>query len=139
MSGGNDKPFAQEGYDFMAAVFEVHKALGAGLSEEIYQESLQIELGLRGIPFDEKRELRVFYKGHELEKTYIPDLIVFRRIVVELKSVSRLAPEHEAQLMNYRRITRQPVGYFVNFAPMQKVEWKRFICSEYLQSAEMRS
>jgi len=136
MSGGNDKPFAQEGYDFMAAVFEVHKVLGGGLGEEIYQQSLQVELGLRGIPYDKKHELLVYYKGHQLEKKYIPDLYVFDRIVVELKSVSAVAPEHEAQLINYMRITRRPVGYLVNFGPMKRVEWKRFVCSEYLESTE---
>ena len=136
MSGGNDKPFAQEGYDFMAAVFEVHKVLGGGLGEEIYQQSLQVELGLRGITYDKKQELLVYYKGHQLEKKYIPDLYVFDRIVVELKSVSGLAPEHEAQLINYMRITRRPVGYLVNFGPMKKVEWRRFVCSEYLESTE---
>jgi GxxExxY protein len=130
--GTDDKPFAQEGYDLMAAAFEVHKVLGGGLLEEIYQESLEIELQLRTIPFTAKRELEVFYKDRILKKKYVPDLIVFGGIIVELKSVSKLAPEHEAQLLNYMRVTRTPVGYLINFGPMGKLEWKRFILSEFL-------
>ena len=128
----DDKPLAKEGYALMGAAFEVHRELGGGLAEEIYQQSLQIELGIRGIPFRAKQELVAFYKGVALEKKYVPDLYVFDKIVVELKSVSALAPEHEAQLMNYMRITRHPVGYLINFAPIQKVEWSRFVLSEYV-------
>ena len=76
--------------------------------------------------------MHVYYKGQLLDKKYIPDLIVHDRIMVELKSVSRLAPEHEAQLLNYMRVTRQPVGYLINFGPVGKLEWKRFILSEFL-------
>ena len=107
---GGDQPFAQEGYDLMGAAFEVHNVQGGGLSEEIYQQSLEVELELRGIPFRSKQELTVFYKQKPLERKYIPDLFVFERIVVELKAVSDLCAEHEAQLMNYMRITQQPVG-----------------------------
>ncbi len=127
----NEKPFAKEGYDFMAAVFEVHREQGGGLSEEIYQESLQIELLLLGIPFNPKQELIDFYKGRPLKHRYIPDLVVCERIVVELKSVSSLTPEQEGQLMNYMRITRHPVGYLINFGPIGKVERKRFVISEF--------
>ena len=130
--GKDDKPLAKEGYELMAAAFEVHNVQGGGLVEEIYQESLEIELQLRGIPYRDKQELQVFYKGRLLKKRYIPDLVVFGRIVVELKSVSALAPEHEAQLMNYMRITRQPIGYLINFGPIGKLEWKRFVLSEFL-------
>jgi len=130
----HDKPFAEEGYELMAAAFEVHNIQGGGLLEEIYQESLEIELELRNVPYQRKAELRVFYKDRPLKKTYIPDLLVFDRIVVELKSVSRLIPEHEAQLLNYMRITHHPVGYLINFAPLGKLEWKRFVLSEFLEN-----
>jgi len=125
-------PFAQVGYDFMGACFEVHRVLGGGLLEEIYQESLELELVLRGIPFVSKEELAVFYKGRQLKKRYIPDFVVAKHVIIEIKAVSALSPEHEAQLFNYTRITHQPVGYLVNFAPIQKVEWKRLVISEYV-------
>lgn len=124
-------PFAQEGFDLMAAAFEVHNQQGGGLVEEIYQESLEIELQLRGIVFSSKPELLVFYKGRTLKRRFVPDLVVLDRLVVELKSVKLLLPEHEAQLMNYMRITRQPVGYLINFGPIGKVEWKRFVLSQF--------
>ena len=119
--------FAQEGYDLMAAAFAVHNETGGGLLEEIYQESLELELGMRGIPFKAKQELAVFYKGRELKKRYIPDLYVFDGSIAELKAVSALLPEHEAQLINYMRLAKQPVGYLINFGPIKGVEWKRFV------------
>lgn len=125
------QPFAQKGYDLMGAAFEVHKQLGGGLLEEIYQESFEWELSLREIPFKSKQELAVFYKTHELKKRYIPDLFVYECIVVELKAVSILSPEHEGQLLNYMRIAKQPVGYLINFAPLEKLQWKRFILSQF--------
>jgi GxxExxY protein len=122
----------QEGYDLMGAVFEVFKELGHGLSEEIYQESLELELGWRKLPFTSKEELAVFYKGHQLNKTYIPDLLIHSEIVTELKAVKKLLPEHEQQLLNYMRITRKAIGYLVNFGSPKSVEWKRYILSEYI-------
>lgn len=130
--GKSNEPFADEGFRLMGAAFEVHNVLGGGLAEEIYQESLEIELGLRSIPFRRKQELRVFYKENELRHRYIPDLIVFESVVVELKAVSALTPEHEGQLLNYMRITRSPVGYLINFGPLGKLQYKRFILSEFL-------
>lgn len=126
-----NQPFAQFGYDLMGACFEVHRELGGGMLEEIYQESLERELSMRGIPFLPKQELILFYKEHQLDKRYIPDLLVADHVLVELKSVNALLPDHEAQLFNYMRITRQPVGYLINFGPMDKVEWKRFVISQY--------
>jgi GxxExxY protein len=134
----SEKPLAKEGYELMAAAFEVHRELGGGLSEELYQESLEAELELRGIPFQAKQEIRAYYKGRELKKRYIPDLFVFERIVVELNAVSALLPDHEAQLLNYMRITRSPVGYLINFGPQGKVEWKRFVLSEFCGTADDR-
>ena len=128
----SDQPFAQEGYQLMGAAFEVHNVQGGGLLEEIYQQSLEIELELRHIPFRQKQELTVYYKERQLERKYIPDLFVFEQIVVELKAVSALRPEHKAQLINYMRITKQPIGYLINFGPIGKLEYKRFILSEFL-------
>jgi len=124
--------YKEEGYKMMGAAFEVYNEQGYGLAEEIYQESLEIELELRGIAFRSKQELTCFYKGRELKKHYVPDLYVFNCLVVELKAVSQLLPEHEAQLINYMRITRQPVGYLINFGHKDTLEWKRIILSELI-------
>ena len=124
--------YKDEGYKLMGAAFEVYNDRCYGLGEEIYQECLEIELGLRGIPFKAKQELACHYKGRELKKRYVPDLFVFDCLVVELKSVGQLLPEHEAQLMNYMRITKQPVGYLINFGHKDVLEWKRIILSEFI-------
>lgn len=122
--------FEDEGYRLMGAAFEVYNQLGYGMAEEIYQQSLEIELSLRGIPFHSKRELDVFYKDKRLDTHYRPDLLVFNAIVVELKAISALVSEHEAQLFNYMRIARQQVGYLLNFGKKGELEWKRFILTD---------
>ncbi len=120
----------EEGYSLMGAAFEVYNQLGYGLAEEVYQQSLEIELGLRNIPFLTKRELGVFYKDRELETKYKPDLFVFNAIVVEIKAVAELISDHEAQLLNYLRIARQPIGYLINFGRKSELQWKRFVVSD---------
>jgi len=114
----------------MAAAFEVYNEIGYGMAEEIYQQSLEIELSLRQVPFLTKQELEVYYKGHKLTTCDKPDLLVFGGIVVELKAVSELLPEHEAQLFNYMRVSRIAVGYLVNFGHKGDLQWKRFILSD---------
>ena len=100
--------------------------------EQIYQESFELELGFRSIDFIAKGELKLFYKGHLLEKMYYPDLLISNEIITELKSVKALNSEHERQLLNYMRITRKAVGYLVNFGPLDKLEWKRYMLREYI-------
>ena len=126
--------FRDEGYKLMGAAFEVYNQLGYGMAEEVYQQSLEIELALCGIPFRSKDELTMFYKGRTLAAHYKPDLIVFGGIVVELKAVAEPISDHEAQLFNYMRIARQAVGYLINFGRKGELEWKRFILSDLHQS-----
>ncbi len=128
--------FQEEGYKLMGAAFEVYNQLGYGMAEEVYQQSLEIELALRGIPFKSKDQLTVFYKGQALETRYKPDLVAFGGIVVELKAVAELISEHEAQLFNYMRVARQSVGYLVNFGHKGELEWKRFILSDLHEKSE---
>ena len=124
--------YKDEGYKLMGAAFEVYNDRGYGMAEEIYQECLEIELELRGIVFVPKLELVSFYKERALKKRYVPDLFVAECLVVELKAVTQLTTEHEAQLINYLRITRQPVGYLINFGHKDTLEWKRVIFSEFM-------
>lgn len=127
-------PWSQVGHALMACCFEVHNNLGGGLLEEIYQESLEIELSEHGLPYVSKPLLDCFYKSQALQKKYVPDLLLHGRIVVELKAASQLATEHEAQLINYMRLSRSCVGYLVNFGPIGRLEWKRRILSEFIRS-----
>lgn len=122
--------FQEEGYRLMGAAFEVYNYLGYGMAEEVYQQSLEIELRLQKIPFLSKQQLLVFYKDQQLQTQYNPDLFVYNGIVAELKAVSELTLDHEAQLFNYMRIARQPVGYLLNFGRRGGLEWKRFILSD---------
>lgn len=123
-------PLTEEGYQLMGAAFEVYNTVGYGMAEEVYQECLEIELGLREIPFLAKHQLSLSYKNKKLIKRYIPDLFAFSAIVVEFKSAKELLSEHEAQLFNYMRIARQPVGYLINFGHKGTLEWKRFVLSD---------
>jgi GxxExxY protein len=120
----------EAGYQLMGAAFEVYNQLGYGLAEEVYQQCLEIELELRGIQFLTKHELALVYKGREIEKKYVPDLFVANCLVVELKAHKDLIAEHEAQLFNYMRISRQPIGYLLNFGAKEKLQWKRFILTD---------
>lgn len=118
----------------MGAAFEVYNQQGYGLAEEVYQECLEIELELRGLKYQPKQDLRCFYKGRELKRRYVPDLFVLDCLVVELKAVTQLVSEHEAQLFNYMRIARRPVGYLVNFGHKDTLEWRRLILSESISA-----
>ena|SRR5688572_20923945 len=117
----------------MGAAFEVYNDRRYGMAEEVYQESLEIELEIREIPYTAKQELSCYYKGRELKRRYVPDLFVFGSLVVELKAVTQLTSEHEAQLINYLRLTKRPVGYLINFGHKDTLEWKRMIFSEFIQ------
>ncbi len=119
--------YENEGYRFMGAAFEVYNQLGYGMAEEVYQQCLEIELKLRGIPFVTKHELTLAYKGRQIAKRYVPDLMVDGAVVVELKATKDLIPDHEAQLFNYMRIARQPVGYLLNFGFKDELQWNRFV------------
>ena len=129
--------FKEQGYALMGAAFEVYNESGYGMAEEVYQESLEIELALRQLPFQSKPNLPVFYKQQRLETHYKPDLFVYGGIVVELKAVTELTSEHEAQLFNYLRIARQSVGYLINFGHKGELQWKRFIVSDLHQRSKV--
>ena len=113
--------YPDECYAIRGAIYEVYRELGNGFKEEVYQQCLEREFAARRIPFDAKRELRIFYKGEPIDKTYIPDFLCFEKIIVEIKAVEALAQEHRAQLMNYLRLTKCRLGLLVNFASYPKV------------------
>ncbi|MCY2975029.1 MAG: GxxExxY protein [Planctomycetota bacterium] len=120
----------QEGYDFMGAAFEVYNELGYGLAEEIYQQSLEVELVIRGYTFISQAEIDVYYKQQVLKVKYRPDLVVFGQIAVELKATKEICPDHEAQLFNYMRVSKKRVGYLVNFGQATGLQWKRFMLDD---------
>ena len=101
-------------YKIIGAAMTVHSELNWGLLEPVYQEALHLELLDRGIDNIREQEVPVYYKEHLLEKKYRMDIVV-GNIIVELKSVTKLVPAHRAQLCNYLRLTRKPLGLLINF------------------------
>jgi GxxExxY protein len=93
----------------------VHRELHGGLLEEVYQEALAIEFDEKDFNYEREKLIEIFYKGQKLKKFYKADFLCFNKIVVELKSVERLIPEHRAQLINYLRLSNKPVGLLINF------------------------
>lgn len=122
----NDLLFKDEVYAIQGAIYEVYKILGNAYKEEVYQQCLERELQLRGIPFDSKKELKIFYKGEPIDKTYIPDLWCYGKIIVELKAVREFTGEHFAQIDNYLKLTGCKLGLLVNFGSYPKVTIKRW-------------
>jgi GxxExxY protein len=119
--------FEQAGYDLIAAAIAVYNGMGQGFLEEVYQECLEIELQKRKIPFIRQPCLNVYYKGMKLDKFYRPDLYVCDGIVAELKAIKVLTALEEAQLFNYMKAARKPVGYLLNFGNKERLDWKRRI------------
>ncbi len=101
-------------YDVVGVAMEVHKTLGRGMAEQIYQEAFAIEMRLRGWEFEREKELKLSYKGHWLEKSYIADFY-YKGIIVEFKAVDEICAEHRAQLLNYLRIAQKERGILFNF------------------------
>ena len=110
----NPKNYKDIVYKIIGAAMDVHGELNWGLLEPVYNEALHLELLDRGIENEREKPLLCFYKHHQLEKHYQMDLIV-GDIIVELKSVSELVPAHRAQLFNYLRLTKKPIGLLINF------------------------
>ena len=117
--------YRDESYRIMGACFEVYKEKGSGFVESVYQECLEIELGLRSIPFKAQQELALTYKGCPLKSKFKPDFICYDKIVVELKALSALVNEHRAQVQNYLRATGLKLGLLVNYGHYPKVEYER--------------
>lgn len=99
----------------IGAAIEVHRNLGPGLLESIYESCLAHELTLRGVEFARQLSMPVNYKGHELGIGFRLDLLVDKRVIVELKLIDRLLPIHEAQLMTYMKLSNVRIGLLLNF------------------------
>lgn len=123
----NKLEFEKETYEILGARFEVYKDKGNGFLEAPYQECMEIELELRGVPFVAQQTLPLEYKGRRLKSTYQPDLVVYDKIIVELKAVTKLADEHRAQVHNYLKASGQRIGMLVNFGHYPGIEHERII------------
>lgn len=116
-----------EVYKIVGAAMEVYNEKGVGFLEEVYQECLEIELEMRGIPFISQKELPLYYKGRLLKKRYRADFVCYENIIVEIKALDRLTTNEEAQILNYLKATGFQVGVLINFGSRNKLEWDRKI------------
>jgi GxxExxY protein len=116
-----------ETYRIRGAIFDVYKEMGSGFLEPVYQECLENEMTRRAVPFVAQAELKLFYKGEPLAQIYKPDFICFGTIILEIKAVKELAPEHKAQLINYLKATRMKLGLLANFGAHPQVTIERMV------------
>ena len=116
----------KETYEILGACFEVYKEKGCGFLEAVYQECLEIEFELRGLPARALVPLPLTYKERLLKKKYEADFICFDTVLVELKAVSKITDEHRAPVQNYLNATGLRVGLLVNFGHFPLVEHERF-------------
>lgn len=110
------------------ASIAVHKEMGPGLLESVYQQCLSKELSLRGIKIDVLVPVPLQYKGHTLNKDYVIDILVEEEIILELKAVEIILPVHEAQIISYLKLADKRLGFLINFnVPLLKDGFKRFV------------
>ena len=118
--------YKDEVYEIVGAAMEVHKELGCGFLEAVYQEGFEMELRARKVPFESQKRLEIFYKGKRLEKEYFADIVCYDKIIVELKALDKLTSKEESQILNYLKASGLKVGVLINFGAAS-LEWKRFV------------
>ena len=116
-------------YAIIGAAMEVHRLLGCGFLEPVYQDALEVEFGKRRIPYRREMKFPVFYKEVELNTPYRPDFICFDDLVVELKALSRVGRIEESQVINYLKVTGHETGLLLNFGS-RSLEHRRFVLSK---------
>jgi GxxExxY protein len=117
--------FKDEVYRIVGAAIKVSNNLGCGFLEAVYQEVLGIEFHDNNIPFEAQKRIAITYKDRILTKEYIADFLCFERIIVEIKAIKNITEIEEAQLINYLKATKLPLGLIINFGG-KTMEWKRY-------------
>ena len=120
--------YKEEAFKIIGAAMEVHKVVGCGFTEPLYQDAFEEELRLRGISFDREKSFSFTYKGKGLDKIFRPDFVCFDKIIVELKTVQEITDEHYAQVYNYLKATGMQLGLLINFGK-KSLEYKRILPS----------
>jgi len=119
-------PLQNETYKIIGICMEVHNNLGKGFSEIVYKDALEVEFKSENIFFEREKEYSVNYKGNILPHKFYADFVVFGNIILEIKSVGKLADEHIAQALNYLKVSQNKVALIVNFNE-DKLQYKRLI------------
>jgi GxxExxY protein len=126
--------YKDEVYAIVGAAMDVYNDLGPGFLENVYQEAMEIEVKARKIPAKSIQEIHIRYKGTQLKKVYIADLICYDKIIVEIKAMDKLTLREEGQLINYLKATGIKVGILINFGHYPNLEWKRLVFTKELPS-----
>jgi GxxExxY protein len=126
-SGMTEMLYKEEVYQIIGAAMEIYNQLGNGFLEGVYQDAMGIELAIRKIPYSEQVPIEITYKGQTPRHHYQPDMVLFDKIILEMKAISALGANEEAQLLNYLKASGMQLGLLINFGSKAKLEWKRFI------------
>ncbi len=121
-----DLVYKDECYQIIGAAQEVHRVLGPGFLEAVYQEALAIEFKEKGIPFIQEMDLTIIYKEHTLNKKYTADFVCYNKIIVETKALKQISTDNESQLLNYLTATKFRLGILINFGE-SSLKFKRII------------
>lgn len=124
---GQDLIYKEESYKIIGACFNVYKTMGCGFLVPVYQECLEMEFEECCIPFSSQKEIKLQYCGKTLKNVYKPNFICYEKIIVEIKAVSNLTKEYEAQTLNYLNATGFKFGLLVNFGHYPQLEYKKMV------------
>jgi len=123
----SDLLYKDKVYQIIGAAIDVHRELGYGFLESVYEEAMTIESNRRSIPHETQVRIPIYYKGKTLEKEFIADYVGFEKIIAEFKCVPQLAKTEKAQIINYLKATGMEVDLLINFGSKGKLEWERFV------------
>ena len=127
--------YKDESYQIIGACFEVYNSNGFGFTEPVYQECLQHELALQGIPFVAQPAIPLTYKNIPLKQHFVPDFVCFDKIVLEIKAVAGFTDAHRAQTLNYLHATNYDLGILVNFGSFPRLAYERLACNRRNKAA----
>jgi GxxExxY protein len=116
----------EETYAVIGAAMTVHRELGHGFLESVYQEAVERELKEMGIPYRREVQISIFYKNQKMESSFRVDFICYDRLIIELKALSQISGTEEAQLINYLKASKIPKGLLLNFGSPQ-LQYKRLV------------
>ena len=126
-ANGHELIFGEEAYAIISCALEVLNGIGHGLHEKPYENALAVEFRYRGIPFLQQPKFPVLWREVQVGE-FIPDLVVFEKIIVDTKTIDYITPLERGQMLNYLRITGLQVGLIINFKK-PKLEWERIVLS----------
>lgn len=119
--------YKEEVFKIVGAAIEVHKELGNGYLESVYEEAMSIVSRERNIPFETQKRIPIHFKNTKLDKEFIADYVGYDKIIVEFKCIPKLTKAEVAQIINYLKATDMKVGVLINFGSKGKLEWRRYI------------